>query len=226
MAALDGPRRGPGRPTCRRCRRPAPGRIDLVPRPASVQSNLRLGGSFARLGEAGLARRLAGRANPERDVQLPHRRQHPGTQRLQLLAPQLRPPRPGRVLVHHGRRCGDRRHRPRPGRDLLRARAHGDPRDQRGGARDGAAPLGRAASASTPPPCPAWPRPWPTWPSGASTSATSPLTPRRSSPPPSRWWTRRPARYLAPSRLVTAVVGDPEVVTGPLSALGEVALRS
>jgi predicted Zn-dependent peptidase len=34
------------------------------------------------------------------------------------------------------------------------------------------------------------------------------------------------ARYLAPSRLVTAVVGDPEVVTGPLSALGEVALRA
>jgi predicted Zn-dependent peptidase len=34
------------------------------------------------------------------------------------------------------------------------------------------------------------------------------------------------ARYLAPSRLVTVVVGDPDVVTGPLSALGEVALRS
>jgi predicted Zn-dependent peptidase len=33
-------------------------------------------------------------------------------------------------------------------------------------------------------------------------------------------------RYLSPSRLVTVVVGDPEVVTGPLSALGEVALRS
>jgi predicted Zn-dependent peptidase len=32
-------------------------------------------------------------------------------------------------------------------------------------------------------------------------------------------------RYLSPSRLVTAVVGDPEAVTGPLSSLGEVALR-
>ncbi len=34
------------------------------------------------------------------------------------------------------------------------------------------------------------------------------------------------ARYLAPSRLVTAVVGDPDLVTAPLSALGEVALRA
>lgn len=33
-------------------------------------------------------------------------------------------------------------------------------------------------------------------------------------------------RYLSPARLVTVVVGDPEVVTGPLSAIGEVALRS
>ncbi|MGA3217841.1 MAG: pitrilysin family protein [Acidimicrobiales bacterium] len=33
-------------------------------------------------------------------------------------------------------------------------------------------------------------------------------------------------RYLSPSRLVTAVVGDPEVVARPLSALAEVALRA
>ncbi|MGP8206689.1 MAG: M16 family metallopeptidase [Acidimicrobiales bacterium] len=33
-------------------------------------------------------------------------------------------------------------------------------------------------------------------------------------------------RYLSPSRLVTAVVGDPEVVAGPLAALGEIAFRS
>jgi predicted Zn-dependent peptidase len=32
-------------------------------------------------------------------------------------------------------------------------------------------------------------------------------------------------RYLSPSRLVTVVVGDPEAVAGPLSALGEVVLR-
>ena len=31
--------------------------------------------------------------------------------------------------------------------------------------------------------------------------------------------------YLAPSQLVSVVVGDPDVVAGPLAAIGEVVLR-
>ena len=33
-------------------------------------------------------------------------------------------------------------------------------------------------------------------------------------------------RYLAPGHLVSVVVGDPEIVVGPLSAVGEVVVRS
>ncbi len=73
---LDGHRRGPaGRAAAgdRSSPRAARPRTPAGQRPEQPAHR----GQLRPPGRARLARRLAGRANPERDVQLPHRRQHP-----------------------------------------------------------------------------------------------------------------------------------------------------
>ena len=204
---------------------PRPGPLELVPRPASVQSNLRMGGSFARLGEpdwpaASLAEQILGGMFSSRIVANIRERngysysprsfvRHGRAGSSFTMAADVATGVTGPALVEIFYELGRIATLGINEEELEMARRHS---------------VGRFSFDTA------------SLPGLATTLANLAIRgvdlgyltayPKAVIAATKQMVDEAAARYLAPSRLVTVVVGDPEVVTGPLSALGEVALRS
>jgi predicted Zn-dependent peptidase len=204
---------------------PRPGPLDLVPRPASVQSNLRIGGSFARLGEpdwpaASLAEQILSGMFSSRIVANIRERngysysprsfvRHGRAGSSFTMAADVATGVTGPALVEIFYELGRIATLGINEEELEMARRHS---------------VGRFSFDTA------------SLPGLATTLANLAIRgvdlgfltayPKAVIAATKQMVDEAAARYLAPSRLVTVVVGDPDVVTGPLSALGEVALRS